>query len=464
MQASDLKGYYAFLGLDPGANDEQIKANYRRRAMDLHPDRNPGKDTTREFQFLNEAYGVLSDPSARGEYDRVKTVPPQDAPAPAAEVPLEPIRCSLCAQVSAQPRLVVFKTVKSFVFATIRKPVAGVYCSDCARKQSLKASAITWLLGWWGFPWGPIYTVQVLVTNMFGGTHPAIENARMLGYQSYYFYTTGRSDIAQSVAQDAIRYAQKIPKTLASNGPDENKRDKLTGQLQALIDEVGAGESIRLKNGWRVVSGLFFVHLGAMATVAGVVALAINSSSTTHYSPPRGPMPYSTQALAATGTAPTSTAAIAASPSAKPSKAPPQKPAYVRPKTAPNGRAWPTKAGYLTGEPQTNLSGHSEITIDNGQNSSDVFVKLVSLTGAVARPARQVFIPAHSSFTIKQLTGGNFDVRYRDLNSGALSRSQPVNLTEVTTALGTDYSVVNLTLFKVRNGNMATYDLSEDEF
>lgn len=459
MNAKDPKGYYAILALDPTAGDEQIKASYRRRAMGLHPDRNSGRDTTQQFQLLNEAYEVLSDPAARLAYDAVH----QEAEPKAAEPP-EPIRCSCCNKVSAQPRIVVFKAVKSFVLVTIRKPISGIFCSDCAQKQSLKASAITWLLGWWGVPWGPVYSVQVLLTNMFGGTHPDMENARMLGYQAYYFYATGRPEIAQSVAQDALGYANKIPNS-NRDGRIVTERDKLRAQLQTFMDQLGQSQSPRFKNGWGLMHGRFFAQLAVMVGVIGAISLAILNSSAIHHISSRGPMPYSAQVEQTTfpqGTS--SSTAINDSASASTRMAVPKKPAYVRPKTAPNGKPWPATAGYLVGEPQSHTTGHSEITIDNGRNDSDVFVKLVSLSGSVARPARQVFIPAYSRFTVKQLAPGNFDVRYRDLNTGGLSRSEMINLTERKTYQGTEYSVITLTLYKVQNGNMATYDLSEDEF
>ncbi|MDE1165493.1 MAG: J domain-containing protein [Pseudomonas sp.] len=212
-QKDDRKGYYAVIGLSPDADDDQLKAAYRRRAMQLHPDRNPGTDTTQQFQFLNEAYGVLSDPALQAVYDQGGDEAELEAPVP-AEIPA-PILCSVCGKISAQPRIVIFKSVKSFLVVTIRKPIASVFCSDCAQKQSLKASATSWLLGWWGFPWGPIYTVQALIGNMFGGTEPPLDNAKMLGYQAYYFYRTGRSDIAQSIAEGAIKFCKKIPETFA---------------------------------------------------------------------------------------------------------------------------------------------------------------------------------------------------------------------------------------------------------
>lgn len=459
---TDPNGFYAALGVTPAATDEQIKAAYRRRAMDLHPDRNPAKDTTKQFQFLSDAYAVLSNAELRTEYDRGR---PDDTSAePTSPAIPDPIICTICAKVSAQPRVVVFRSVKSFLLVTLRKPIAGVYCSGCAQKQSLKASAITWLLGWWGFPWGPIYTLQALVTNMFGGTQPPLENARMLGYQAYYFYATGRPDLAQSLAKSAMKYCKKIPSESSSGGTSIKERESLTGNLELLMRELrGHTEAKQLKSSWGLIHKRFFIHLGAVVIVGLGIAVAVINAPASHHTPARGPMPYSTQPVAAQLPNDPNGKAAQSSPAAASAKAVARQ-GYVRPKATPNGRPWPKNAGYLAGEAQTHTSGHSEITIDNGRNSSDVFLKLVALQGTVARPARQVFIPAYNKFTIKNLTPGRYDVRYRDLNSGALSRSEPMQLTEKATYRGTEYAVITLTLYKVANGNAATYALSEDEF
>lgn len=460
----DPKGYYAILGLTSSVGAEQIKTAYRRRAMELHPDRNPGTDTTQQFQFLNEAYAVLSAPASRTDYDNQNA---QKTAAEATPTPVpEPIVCSCCAKISAQPRVVVFRSVKSFLLLTIRKPITGVFCSLCAQKQSLKASATSWLLGWWGVPWGPLFTVQALVSNMFGGSYPPLENARMLGYQAYYFYTIGRPDLAQSIAQSAIRFSRKIPKTLGRNAAGVNEGDSLTSNLEAFIGELGGdSKANHLKSKWGLIHSRFFIHLGAMAAVAATITITVINSPASHSYPPHGRMPYSAQAVpsaATTNGSGTNTAQRSAATNQRETAA--KKPAYIRPKNAPNGRAWPRTANYLAGEPQTHNTGHSEVTIDNGQNNSDVFLKLVALKGALARPARQIFIPARSRFTIKNLTAGDYDVRYRDLKSGGLSRSEAMTLTETTTSRGTQYSAVTLTLYKVVNGNMATYGLPEDEF
>lgn len=141
-----------------------------------------------------------------------------------------------------------------------------------------------------------------------------------------------------------------------------------------------------------------------------------------------------------------------------------QQPVYVRPKNAPNGEPWPVTAGYLKGVPQARAAGHSEVTVDNSQNSSGVFVKLVSLSGNVASPVRQIFILAHGKFTMKSLEQDPYDVRYQDLVSSARSRSEAMILTEAASSLGIESSTITTTLYKIRDGNMATYDPSAEEF
>jgi hypothetical protein len=149
--------------------------------------------------------------------------------------------------------------------------------------------------------------------------------------------------------------------------------------------------------------------------------------------------------------------------------APPPPPApvvakYVRPITAPDGGPWPALSGYLSNAVQSHGDGLSTVTVDNSKNDSDVFVKLVSLDSANAYPARVFLIRAFDRFTVKDVRAGSYDIRYRDLTNGQLSRSERFRLQEISTEKGTQYSNITMTLYKVRNGNMQTYGLSEAEF
>jgi len=63
--------YYKILGIDKTATSKDIKSAYRKLARKHHPDLNPNdKDANKNFQQINEANEVLSDPEKRKKYDQ----------------------------------------------------------------------------------------------------------------------------------------------------------------------------------------------------------------------------------------------------------------------------------------------------------------------------------------------------------------------------------------------------------
>mmetsp|Transcript_28289 Transcript_28289/g.59502 ORF Transcript_28289/g.59502 Transcript_28289/m.59502 type:complete len:449 (-) Transcript_28289:121-1467(-) len=66
---SGSRDFYSILGVSRSADKAEIKSAYRKLAKKYHPDANPNKDTTQEFQEVNRAYEVLSDPDKKQKYD-----------------------------------------------------------------------------------------------------------------------------------------------------------------------------------------------------------------------------------------------------------------------------------------------------------------------------------------------------------------------------------------------------------
>ncbi|WP_286151452.1 molecular chaperone DnaJ [Duncaniella freteri] len=65
------RDYYEVLGVDKNADEKTIKSAYRKKAIQYHPDKNPGdKEAEEKFKEAAEAYDVLSNPDKRAKYDQ----------------------------------------------------------------------------------------------------------------------------------------------------------------------------------------------------------------------------------------------------------------------------------------------------------------------------------------------------------------------------------------------------------
>ena len=65
------RSYYDILGVTKDADEKTLKAAFRKKAMEHHPDRNPGCTTSEgKFKEVSEAWEVLSDAQKRAAYDR----------------------------------------------------------------------------------------------------------------------------------------------------------------------------------------------------------------------------------------------------------------------------------------------------------------------------------------------------------------------------------------------------------
>ena len=143
----------------------------------------------------------------------------------------------------------------------------------------------------------------------------------------------------------------------------------------------------------------------------------------------------------------------------------PIRPRYTRPSLDPNGRPWPLISGYLNAYPTASPDDLSSLTVDNRQNTSDMLVKLFDRSSEHPIAVRVLFLRAHDQFTLANVASGAYDIRYQDLDSGIISRSQPFNLEQSQQPDGSvQYSVTSLTLFVVSDGNTRSEIIGPDEF
>jgi hypothetical protein len=77
----------------------------------------------------------------------------------------------LQAELQRGGKFVLFQYCVSIVIMTFKRSsdIYFIRASENAASKGLVFSLISFLLGWWGIPWGPIYTIQALATNLRGG-------------------------------------------------------------------------------------------------------------------------------------------------------------------------------------------------------------------------------------------------------------------------------------------------------
>ena len=86
-------------------------------------------------------------------------------------------------QIDLGGRFVYYKYVISVVVITFRRN-SGIYLVRPGESRVAKGlgwTALTLLLGWWGIPWGPIFSIGGLWTNLHGGVDVTLQVMNSLG-------------------------------------------------------------------------------------------------------------------------------------------------------------------------------------------------------------------------------------------------------------------------------------------
>jgi hypothetical protein len=259
MPARSFADLYGALGVEPDASPEDIRAAFRKMAWRWHPDRNRSPEAQSQFQKVNEAYATLNNPLLRAAYDRKRRAGVKDPPH-AAGGP-QPICCSECGRPTAQPRILAFQTVRSFVIWSKRNSVEGIFCVACSRRVALNASFVCAAWGWWA-PLGPILTMAAIANNALGGARQPLSDHRLLLMNAKAFLASNNTALAYALAR-------KVNATARPPLANEAR------QLMSALRSSGVPEKTpRLVDAWRPSLTHITAHL-ALALSGPVLLLII---------------------------------------------------------------------------------------------------------------------------------------------------------------------------------------------
>lgn len=82
-------------------------------------------------------------------------------------------------------KFVQFSYTISIVVMTFKNPtdIYFIQPGQSATSKSIGYTLLTLLMGWWGFPWGPIYSIGSLITNLGGGKDVTYDICALNGFQ-----------------------------------------------------------------------------------------------------------------------------------------------------------------------------------------------------------------------------------------------------------------------------------------
>jgi uncharacterized protein YraI len=185
---------------------------------------------------------------------------------PVAAAPEPLLHCDKCGQADHTLRVTVFIYVISIVVMTFKRGWAGLLCRNCRIKYGAFFFVISALFGWWGIPWGIIYTLMALVTDLIGGDQPKDKNAALLSYQGLRLLERG----------DAISAYKALSASYALQ--PEAAVEEILNAVKALVLQQAPSTRLQVpgtqSSAWKwVLAG------GAVALIATAVVLALARSN-----------------------------------------------------------------------------------------------------------------------------------------------------------------------------------------
>jgi hypothetical protein len=139
-------------------------------------------------------------------------------------------------------------------------------------------------------------------------------------------------------------------------------------------------------------------------------------------------------------------------------------PLWNRPATAPNGSPWPTSSNYIAGYPRLSVFGLESVVADNTGGSEDLFVKLIDRDELPMKAVRIFLLKSKEQLTLRRVKPGHYDLRYMNLDTGRIRKSDAFEVTLKKTAKGEEYMGWTVGLYDVLNGNTYHEEITERDF
>jgi len=254
---------YTVLGVGRDASEDAIQAAYRKLARQWHPDVNSDGGAAARFAAVSQAYAILGHRERRETYNRSLRSNSVGAPPP---IVTQPIRCTECGEITAQPRILVFRsTIGILVWNRVQK-FEGVYCSRCARSSGLRASLITAVAGWWAAPLGPFIAAWCILSNAGGGLRRPKADRRLALVNAQAFLERKHLDLAYALACEALAGRDGV------HGEDARTAHSIIDRSRPKSAYL---KPLMLKDPWRADIGYIAAHIVLLLAVPVSMAFAV---------------------------------------------------------------------------------------------------------------------------------------------------------------------------------------------
>ncbi|MFZ6756765.1 hypothetical protein ACO0K9_06055 [Undibacterium sp. Ji50W] len=74
--------------------------------------------------------------------------------------------CPVCDKMNTPVEIRYAYTATSFIVVSYQETKTRLCCVQCGRRENLESMLVCFIVGWWGIPWGPIFTIAALFGNL----------------------------------------------------------------------------------------------------------------------------------------------------------------------------------------------------------------------------------------------------------------------------------------------------------